>query len=172
MSEQQPSIQFGPNANQGVVSVHTIGVLTDILRAAACDSCIITSTSRTPAEQARIMFSNIKSQGVAKQKALYAAAGDSVIDEFVRAKNAGKSDDQIRAAMEAKIRAVGPEKVSHHCADPAKLNVVDIAPSSIAKKQAFQTAVNAAQKQGKVSKFLTPGNNDPAFHIEIPQPTA
>jgi hypothetical protein len=118
------------------------------------------------------MFSNIKSQGVAKQKALYAAAGDSVIDEFVRAKNAGKSDDQIRAAMEAKIRAVGPEKVSHHCADPAKLNVVDIAPSSIAKKQAFQTAVNAAQKQGKVSKFLTPGNNDPAFHIEIPQPTA
>lgn len=171
MSEQQPSIKFGPKANQGVVSVHTIGVLTEILRAADCDSCLITSTSRTPAEQARIMFSNIVSQGVVKQRALYAAAGDSVIVEFENAKRAGKSDDQIIAAMEAKIRAVGPDKVSHHCADPAKLNVVDIAPSSIAKQKGFQAAVNAALKQGKVSKFLTPGNNDPAFHIEIPQPT-
>jgi hypothetical protein len=172
MSEQQPSIQFGPKANQGVVSVHTIGVLTDILRTAGCDSCLITSTSRTPAEQARIMFNNIVSQGVVKQKALYAAAGDTVIVEFENAKRAGKSNDQIIAAMEAKIRAVGPDKVSHHCADPAKLNVVDVAPSSIAKQQAFQAAVNAALKQGKVSKFLTPGNNDPAFHIEIPQPAA
>jgi hypothetical protein len=169
---QQPSIKFGPNANQAVVSVHTIGVLTDILRTSGIDTCTITSTSRTPAEQARIMFGNITTQGVAKQKALYAAAGDSVIDEFVSAKSAGKTKDQIIAAMEAKIIAIGPEKVSHHCADPAKLNVVDISPSSVSKPQAFQTAVNAAMTQGKVSKFLTPGNNDPAFHIEIPQPTS
>jgi len=172
MSQQQPSIKFGDKANQAVVSVHTIGVLTDILRAANCDSCLITSTSRTPADQARIMFNNIQSQGVAKQKGLYAAPGRAVIDEYVKAKNAGKTPDQIKAAMEAKIRALGPETISHHCADPAKLNVVDVSPGSVAHPQAFQTAVNAAKAQGKVSKFLTPGNNDPAFHIEIPQPTA
>jgi hypothetical protein len=172
MSEQQPSVKFGPNANQGVVSVHTIGVMTDILRASGCDSCLITSTSRTPADQARIMFNNISTQGVAKQKALYAPPGRAVVDEFVSAKNAGKTKDQIIAAMEAKIRALGPDKVSHHCADPAKLNVVDVSPKSVAKPQAFQKAVNDAITQGKVSKFLTPGNNDPAFHIEIPQPTA
>ena len=166
----QPSIKFGPKANQAVVSVFTIGVLTDILNAAGLASCLITSTSRTPADQARIMFSNIVSKGVASQKALYAAAGDAVIDEFVKAKNAGKTKDQIVAAMEAKIKALGPSSVSHHCADPAKLNVVDVAPSSLANQAAFVKAVNAAKAKGVVSKFLTPGNSDPAFHIEIPQP--
>ncbi|HJQ35335.1 MAG TPA: hypothetical protein VJ866_24500 [Pyrinomonadaceae bacterium] len=176
MSQQQPSIKFGDKANQAVVSVHTIGVLTDILRAANCDSCLITSTSRTPADQARIMFNNIrgtgKNQGFDAQLGLYAAPGQAVVREYKKAKDAGKSDDQIKAAMEAKIREVGPDKVSHHCSDPAKLNVVDVSPGSVAHPQAFQKAVNAAMAKGKVSRFLTPGNNDPAFHIEIPQPTA
>jgi hypothetical protein len=34
------------------------------------------------------------------------------------------------------------------------------------------SAVQSAIKAGKVSKLLTPANNDPAFHIEIPQPAA
>ncbi|MCA1593798.1 MAG: hypothetical protein LC754_14340 [Acidobacteria bacterium] len=163
-------ISFGPRANQAVVSVHTVGVLIEILRTAGLSSCQITSTSRTPADQARIMFSNISKHGVASQKALYAAPGRAVIDEFVRAKNAGRNRAEIIAAMEAKIRALGPEKVSRHCSDPAKLNVVDISPSSIANKKAFQNAVNAAIEEGTVSKFLTPANQDPAFHLEIPQP--
>lgn len=169
---QQPSIKFGPKANEAVVSVHTIGVLAGILIAAGLDSCLVTSTSRTPADQARIMFNNISTKGVASQKALYAAAGDSVIDEFVKPKKAGKTRDQVIEAMEAKIRAIGPDKVSRHCADPARLNVVDVAPSSIAKPKAFENAVRAAITQGKVSKFLTPASNDPAFHIEIPQPAS
>lgn len=168
----QPSIKFGPKANQAVVSVHTLGVLTEILSAANLGSCLITSTSRTPADQARIMFNNIVSKGVAAQKSLYKAAGQSVIDEYVKAKNAGKTGDQIKAAMEAKIIAIGPDKVSHHCADPSKLNVVDIAPSSLGNKSAFEKATNAAKAKGSVSKFLTPGNNDPAYHLEIPQPKA
>jgi hypothetical protein len=166
----QPAITFGPRANQSVVSVYTMGVLTDILNAAGLVSCMITSTSRTPADQARIMFTNIVNRGVADQKALYAAAGDTVIDEYVRAKNAGKNRVEIIAAMEAKIIAIGPDKVSRHCADPAKLNVFDVAPSSIANAQRFVKAVQAAQAAGKVGKFFTPSNNDPAFHLEIPQP--
>jgi len=166
----QPSISFGPKANQAVVSVHTLGVLTGILGAAGINSCLITSTSRTPADQARIMFNNIVSKGVAPQKALYKAPGKAVIDEYVKAKNAGKTGDQIKAAMEAKIRALGPDTVSKHCADPAILNVVDIAPSSLSNKAAFERATRSAQAKGTVSKFLTPGNNDPAYHLEIPQP--
>ena len=166
----EPSIKFGPNANQAVVSVFTIGVLTDILRAAGLDACLVTSTSRTPADQARIMFGNITSKGVQSQMKLYAAPGRAVVQTYVQAKNAGKSKDQIIAAMLAKINALGPGTVSHHCADPAKLNVVDVAPSSVANQGAFVKAVNAAKAKGTVSKFLTPGNSDPAFHIEIPQP--
>lgn len=168
----QPSIKFGPKANQAVVSVYTLSVLTEILNAANLTSCLITSTSRTPADQARIMFNNIVKEGVAKQKALYKAPGKAVVDEYVKAKNAGKTGDQIKAAMEAKIRALGPDSVSRHCADPAILNVVDIAPSSLTNKAAFDTATRAALTKGTVSKFLTPANNDPAFHLEIPQPKA
>ena len=168
----QPTITFGPRANQAVVSVHTINVLTEILTNAKLASCMITSTSRTPAEQARIMFQNIASKGVAAQLKLYAPPGQAVIREFQSAKAAGKDQAGIIAAMEAKINALGPSTVSHHCADPAKLNVVDVAPSSVASGARFVQAVQSAIKARKVSKLLTPGNNDPAFHIEIPQPTA
>lgn len=166
----QPAIKFGPKANQAVVSVHTLGVLTEILNSAHLDSCLITSTCRTPADQARIMFNNIESKGVAAQKSLYKTPGRAVIDEYVKAKGAGKSSDEIKAAMEAKIRSLGPANVSHHCADPAVLNVVDISPSSLSNKATFEKATRAAQTKGAISKFLTPGNNDPAYHLEIPQP--
>ncbi len=166
----QPTINFGTNANQSVISTHSKTILREMLNHAGLDSCLITSTSRTPADQARVMFNNLKAHGVAAQKALYAAAGDQVIDVYSAKKAEGKTEAQIKAAMEAKIKAIGPEKVSRHCADPAVLNVVDIAPSSIANKHAFENAVNVAKNSGKVSRFITPHNGDPAYHIEIPQP--
>ncbi len=164
-----PKIDFASNANQDVVSSHSKDVLSGILTAAKLNSCFVTSTSRTPADQARVMFDNIMAHGVAAQKSLYAAAGDAVIDEFVKAKKAGKNAAGIKAAMEAKIIAIGPGKVSHHCADPAKLNVIDVAPSSVAKKDAFEKAVRSALGKGTVSRFFEPGGGDPAYHLEIPQ---
>lgn len=159
---------FGANANKSVVSGHSIEVITDILAAAGLDGCEITSTSRTPADQARVMFNNIVKHGVEQQKGLYAAAGDKVIDVYVVQKKAGKNADQIKAAMEKEILKIGPGKVSRHCADPAVLNVIDIAPSSIGKKQLFEIAVEAAMLTGKVSHFIRPPS-DPAYHLEIPQ---
>lgn len=164
----EPTISFGTNANQDVVSDRSRTIIKDILTDAGLGSCNITSTSRTPADQARAMFNNIVEHGVEAQKALYAAAGDQVIDAYVLARNQGKSSSQIRQAMTAKIIAVGPGRVSRHCADPAILNVVDIAPSSIADKPAFQAAVKQAVQSGRVSKFLMPPH-DPAYHLEIPQ---
>lgn len=163
-------IDFASTANQDVVSSHTKTVLFGILTVAKLNSCFVTSTSRTPADQARIMFDNIMAHGVAAQKALYAAAGDEVIDEFVKARKAGKNAAGIKAAMEAKIIAIGPGKVSHHCADPAKLNVIDVAPLSIGDKPAFEKAVHSALTKGTLSRFLEPGGGDPAYHLEIPQP--
>ena len=164
----QPTITFGTNANQAVVSSHSRTVVIGILTAAGLGSCRITSTSRTPSEQARVMFNNIVDHGVAAQKALYAAAGDAVIDAYVLARNQGKNSSQIKEAMTNKIIAIGPGKVSRHCADPAVLNVIDIAPSSITNKTAFEKAVKQAVKSKKVSKFLEPPQ-DPAYHLEIPQ---
>jgi hypothetical protein len=147
-------------------------LLSNILGAAGLNTCLVTSTSRTPAEQARVMFDNIACEGVASQKALYAAPGEAVIEEYVRAKRDGKNRAQTIAAMEAKIRALGPSTVSRHCADPSRLNVIDIAPSSVSDRPGFGRAVRAALARGAVSKFITPGNNDPAYHVEIPQPAA
>ena len=160
-------IKFGKNAKKENVTNFSLQVLEDILQAAGLSGALISSTARTPAEQARVMFNNIESTGVAAQKKLYAAAGDAVIDEYVKAKNAKKTPTEIKAAMEAKIIAIGPTKVSHHAADPNVLCVFDVAPSSVVKKAAFEKAVRADKR---VSKFLMPPL-DPGYHLEIPQPT-
>ncbi|HEX8163355.1 MAG TPA: hypothetical protein VF538_15905 [Pyrinomonadaceae bacterium] len=159
-------IKFGSKAKKENVTNFSLKVLEDILQAAGLGGALISSTSRTPSEQARVMFDNIVRTGVAAQKKLYAAAGDLVIDEFVKAKAAKKTPIEIKAAMEAKIIEVGPTKVSHHASDPNILCVFDVAPSSITKKAAFERAVRADKR---VSKFITPPL-DPGYHLEIPQP--
>jgi hypothetical protein len=159
-------IKFGPKAVKENVTNFSLKVLEDILQAAGLNSALITSTARTPADQARAMYDNIVGTSVEKQKQLYAAAGDAVIDEYVKAKKAGKTAVEIKAAMEAKIIALGPTSVSHHAADPNILCVFDVAPSSIAKKAEFEKAVKADKR---VKKFLLPPV-DPAYHLEIPQP--
>lgn len=165
------NIVFGPKAKSGDVTAFTLSVLQDIMRVANVVRLTITSTQRSPQDQARVMFDNIVREGVAKQKALYKAPGQSVIDAYVTAKNAGKSADDIKAAMVARILEVGPDKVSRHAADPKVLNVFDISPSSVSASEDVQQAfVRVARKDPRVSKVLTPADNDPAFHLEIPQP--
>ena len=161
-------ISFGKNAKKESVTNFSLKVLEDILQAAGLNSAVISSTARAPSEQARVMFNNIEATGVAAQKKLYAAAGDMVIDEYVKAKKAKKTPVEIKAAMEAKIIAVGPTRISHHAADPNVLCVFDVAPSSIEKKAAFEKAVQADKR---VKKFLKPPL-DPGYHLEIPQPKA
>lgn len=160
------TLNFGADADQGAVSDHSRQVLRDIMKAAKLDSVTITSTARTPHRQALAMFENIESNGVASQKALYGPNGDKVIDVYVAEHAAGKSQAEIITAMEAKINELGPGNVSRHLADPSTMNVIDIAPSQIADKPAFEAAV---AEDSRVSKFLKPPN-DPAYHLEIPQP--
>lgn len=161
------NVSFGPNADASVVSQYTLQVLKECLAAAGERNATITSTSRTPRDQARAMYNNIVANGVASQRALYAAAGDQVIDAYVASKEAGKDRDGILADMTAAIQRIGPGRVSKHCADPAVLGVIDVGPSSVENKAQFVAAVEA---DPRVSNFLHPGNsNDPAYHIEIPQ---
>ncbi len=160
------TIEFAANANAQDVSLFSLDVLRDILRAAGLTRALISSTARSPAQQARVMHNNLESHGVEHQKRLYAAAGDQVIDVYVKSKGAGKTATQIKADMEAKIIALGPTKVSRHASDPNVLSVFDVAPSSISNPQAFEQAVRA---DSRVAKFLVPPA-DPGYHLEIPQP--
>jgi hypothetical protein len=140
-------------------------VLRAIMRASGVKSITITSTVRTPADQARILYENIETYGVQPQKELYSSSGDKVIDEYVAAKNAGKNETEIKSAMEAKIIEVGSTTVSKHCCDPTTKSIIDVAPSSVPgdKKNAF---VNAIKGNTDVSKYFLPPS-DPAYHIEV-----
>ena len=167
-NEGEVIIDFGPKTNPPDVTDYSMTVLEDILRSAHLCKATISSTSRSPKEQARVMFQNIESQGVKAQKKLYGPFGDQVIDVYAASKAANKTADQIKADMEAKIVELGPTNVSHHASDPNILNVFDVAPSSITDRPAFERAVRA---EPRVKKFLLPPD-DPGYHLEIPQPGA
>lgn len=150
------------------VSEYSKLVLTDIMQKAGVPSILITSTARTPADQARIMYENIERYGIDHQKLLYSRYGDQVIDEYSKYKSKKRHKQFIISMMKAKIIALDPSKVSNHVADPAKLNVIDVAPSSInpALRKLF---VDVVQSDERVAKYFGPPK-DPAYHLEIPQP--
>lgn len=138
-------------------------VLTEILAAAGLVTAQVTSVTRTPADQARVMYDNCKALGVAHNKTLYGPAGDEVVQVY--ADNESKPRDAVIALMLAKINEVGPSRVSMHISDTHY--VFDVAPSSIpvASRPKFVDAIHA---HTAVSKLIAPPV-DPAYHIEIPK---
>jgi hypothetical protein len=160
-----PRIDFGESTHPEGMSAYTRGVLSDILRASKTKRCLVSSTSRTPEEQARVMFDNLVRYGAEAQRKLYARPGRRVIDVFEKQSTAGKSADEVKRAMAEEIRQIGPSSVSRHAADPQKLNVFDVAPSSIPDRRGFE---NAVREDKRVAYFLTPPV-DPGYHLEIPQ---
>jgi hypothetical protein len=160
------TVTYGPHARP--LAPHQEAKVRALLSAAGAASATITSTQRTPADQARIMFDNVERRGVTQQRALYAAPGREVVDLCASLKAKGMPRPQVIAAMEQRIREVGPARVSRHCATGNDI-VVDIAPGSVKGRRAFEAAVEAAQAEGQVRAFLHPRNStDPAYHIEIP----
>jgi hypothetical protein len=159
---------LNPTQDSVRVSAYSKKVLEEIMQKSGVPKITVTSTARTASEQARIMYENIERHGLDHQKKLYGPYGDKVIDVYPSLKKQGKTKAEIISGMTAKISSLGPSKVSRHAGDPNKLNVVDIAPSSInlALRKKFE---NAVKGDSRVSKFLGPPG-DPAYHIEIPQP--
>lgn len=138
-------------------------VLTEILTAAGLVTAQVTSVTRTPAEQARVMYENCRAFGVAHNKTLYGPAGDQVVQVY--ADNESKPRDAVIALMLAKIHEVGPTSVSMHISETHY--VFDVAPSSI-PEAARPTFVSSIHAHAAVSKLIAPPV-DPAYHLEIPK---
>jgi hypothetical protein len=140
--------------------------LSHVLEKCDVSDALVTSTVRTPEDQARIMYDNLTTHGVSAQRALYKPAfGGIIIDVYEHQKAMGATSDATKRAMAQKIIEIGPEHISAHCtADPTKC-VFDVAPLSIPgdKKKAFINQVSVAVG---LIKFLRPPM-DPAFHIEL-----
>jgi Transglycosylase SLT domain len=161
-----PTVRWGDNARGDTVPPHALGVLQDIARAAGLSDVLVSSTQRTPKDQARVMYDNCRRHGPDSQRQLYSKYGDQVIDVYVTEAADGADPQRVRAAMEDKIMDLGPANVSRHTADPRVLTVIDVAPSSVRDKVAFERAVKADRR---VKTFLLPPT-DPAYHLEIPAP--
>jgi hypothetical protein len=159
-------LSFGPNAVKDVLSEFTVGVLKGNLRLAGEASALITSTFRTPEDQARIMFANIKNQK--GNDDLYKGPGNEVIKVYkeLKKKKSNATDAEVIAAMAAKIREFpDPAVVSRHCGNFAVLQVVDIDPDSVLSQWLFEIAIGS---DPRISKVLGPPK-DAAYHIEIRQ---
>lgn len=148
-------------------------ILIDIMKVAGVRACTVTSVARTPFEQANAMYENCigtgDQQGVQHELDLYKEAGDTVIRVFVA--NRDKPREQIIDLMRQKIVELGPQTVSMHCADSTVWTVLDIGPKSVIPQEArpaFEAALEAAVKDGRFSKFLSPHTSDPGYHLELP----
>ena len=150
------SINYGASANKESVSTYSTSIIVDAMNEVGESSISISSTSRTPEDQVRIMYNNAKKQGKEKAASLYRLPGRQVMSLY-----------PDKAAMLDKIYDLGPRTVSLHCGDHTKLNVINIDPSSIRNPIKFADIIGI---NVGVSKILTPWiTSERAIHIEIPQ---
>jgi hypothetical protein len=139
--------------------------LQTILTSSGVFTAVITSTTRNPHDQARVMYDSLEIHGEKAQRKLYKGPGNEVISVWQHQKALGRNREGVMHEMELKIIEAGPSGVSRHCSNDPNLSVIDIAPSSIPvdMKRKFENAVKQASG---VSKFLFPPG-DPAYHIEM-----
>ncbi len=159
-----------------LVSAYSISIVKMALKESGMNHAVITSTLRTPEDQATIMLQNAK-VSLSEQKKLYAAAGRKVLDVYE--KNKSKKDSEIITLMAEKIQALMDENisVSNHCfslANYASKNVFDIGVNSTKSKSKnfnrtkFTDALNDLCSDGYISKVLdeTAKSNN-CWHLEI-----
>ena len=166
------NIIFGSDAKKSAVSEKSQEIISLILKNASLKTCKITSTARSPYEQAVAMYQNCnKTGGVKKQKAIYGPNGDKVIEVFEKekAKKNGLRGDALIEKMMNKIIEIGPGKVSKHCGDSKKINVFDIGYGSLSNKAAFKKALTEYEKKNKSTFYFIDEPANSCFHIEIKQ---
>ena len=124
----------------------------------------ISSSYRNPAQQAKAMYDNILSFGVAAEKSLYRNGnGGKVIDVYVADKAAGKSVSDTLSDMAAKISAVG--HVSAHNILSPDFIAIDVPPQLIPAQ--YQGQFKAAMASAS-SHFVPQGTTgEPVHHIEF-----
>jgi hypothetical protein len=159
-----PEILIMPGVD---VSEHAVSVLRGVLVDAGLTSATITSGRRSVQDQARIMYTNLVTFGVARQREVYASGGEFVITAYEKARAAGKTPEAIQQAMLAAILEVGPTRVSNHL-NP-DYDTFDVGTSSIANGTAFVAALERAKQAGTIVKYLVEGRGM-AYHLDVRRP--
>jgi len=148
-------------------------VLLDILKQAGLESARVTSTTRTGAEQAKVMFDFVNKNGFDAALELYGPHGDAIIKVCTAShKQHGKCVDQVLPQMVDETRRQ-LELLQKQGANRTELMhtsdthfTIDIDPESIANRPGFEAAVAAERR---VSRFLKPPLDRNSYHLEIPR---
>ena len=115
------------SVRKGSLAPEYLSILKEAGGASGNYTIVVTSTARTPYDQARVMFENLERTGVPYQRRQYRQPGREVIAVYEELSDKKKDKGEILFAMEQKIKYLGPENVSKHCSD--KGNVADVAKS-------------------------------------------
>lgn len=160
-----------------VVTEKSKNILRELASQYGMKTIYITSTLRTPEEQASAMYNNIAAGKVIR----YAPPGAEVTRICQSGIKKGLGKNQTLKNMVSKILEYDEkgQRVSKHCVSfdtYAKKNIIDLGVNSNgfttnAQKKRFQEICDTALKQGKLSSFISPLRDkaEPAFHLEIPQ---
>lgn len=160
-------IRYAGSAKASLMSQTAIDVLHEVCETAKVTEITITSIKRTVQDQARIMFHDIQTKGIAYPKKLYGESGRQVAQVYEEKTKQGLSEAEIRVAMSLKMEELGPGKISHHIDDEGLgLCVFDIGPKSVRPVDKLKSLADAIAAHSKVQKFLQPPR-DVAFHLEI-----
>jgi RHS repeat-associated protein len=159
----------GSPKNLANISNKSAGVIATSMSKANVNTVNVTSTHRSPRQDAAAMYTNAaKPNGVADGHRLYGANGDKIVDTYAAARGAGLNREQIIDRMTATIVQIGPTKVSHHAFEPAVLNVIDISNSALGSQaRSFNAALLSNPEVHPMFSPYTLGHRDPAFHLEI-----
>ena len=161
-SKNDVILQFvGKTADENSLSEKTKNILREVGQASGNYKIIITSTARTPYEQARIMYDNCK-KNLEEQKRTYQAPGKKVVQVY-EDNYLIKSREEVIKLMEQKIIELGPTTVSKHLADPIRLNTFDISYGQLKDEQSFW---NEKKKRKELDKIL---KENRCYHIQIKQ---
>ncbi len=164
--------------SERIVSAYTLGVIRMAVEIAGLQKAVITSTLRTPEQQAQIMY-KYASINLAKQYGLYGKVGDQVLKVFER--NRAKPRNEVIALMVAEIESLLKQgkRVSRHVVNLSTynmLNVVDIGvnstrsvnPPSAFKIEKVTQAFWSLKKGGYISEFIDETNiKNQCWHIEV-----
>jgi hypothetical protein len=148
-------------------------VLLEILASAKLRSARVTSTTRTAAQQAKVMFRFVNKNGYNSAIDLYGTHGDAIIRVCEASYQAhGRCAESVLEKMVIETRAQielleaqGDKRTElMHTSDTHY--TIDIDPESVANRPAFEQAV---AKHPRVSRFLKPPLDRNSYHLEIPR---
>ena len=144
------------------------------LKESGLKTAVITSTIRTPEEQAAIMLENAK-KNLDKQYDLYGDSGDLVLDVYKE--NKSKADVLKLMIAEIKRLESSGERVSKHCVSKEtylRHNVIDVglnsmkAANSSFDQKKFTAALKKLKDEGYLEVLIDETmKSNSAWHFEI-----